>query len=193
MESQVWAITKHIGLGVLIAFLCGTTQVSAATYLGKKSITIDTDGVVVTGNGLVGIGTAAPSAQMEVSGNMLFDGPLITPPEFQQNNASIRWDTHSAYHIVFDDAPPVTQSITFDEAPSTTVQRACMLFLLVRRNCGITFPNTVKWKGNATGSFAAPATGFQEDIYGFLYDGLSTYYGFVNLDFKADATFPGGR
>jgi hypothetical protein len=193
---QLGLIKKGLVLGVVLLFSCvWVGLLSGTTYLGKKTMVIDDNGVVVTGNGFIGMGgVTSPVMQMDVSGSVLFDGMLQVPYIAQVNNPAVDWSVAACYHLNFEDSPPVTQTIVFTN-PFTlnSSPKPCSLFLLVRRNCPLVFSSNIVWRGSGTGTFEAPESASQDDLYGFVYDGISTYYGYVNLDFKTSTLNPGGR
>ncbi len=165
-------------LVIVLLLGCFSSSAFADIYsrINKNGMSFDDDKtkLIVLQNGNVGIGLLTPTVAFEVTGNVFFNGPVVVPSVISVatavdfSNGPIQLLTVSASS---------TQAISFVNPSLPT-----SLILLIRRNVAVTLPGNIRWKNGITPVFGAPASGFQFDIIGLIFDGTN-YYGEANLDF----------
>lgn len=170
---------------ILALFLTITSVAEAASrsFIRNNALVIDNNGFVVSPN-RVGIGLAILGFPLTVNGSVRFRGAVGTVPVTNNISTIIDWKTAPHKFLTINNAA-VTQSITF--IPPAGVGSVTLL-LVVSRNIGISFPNTVKWVGGASMTFPTPVASSQLDVFSFIADGNGGYIGYANLDFKASAS-----
>ena len=134
-----------------------------------------TDNTYVYYNGglNVGIGTATPTYDLQVSGNIYSTVYYETSSALSGTSVTINCLTGSVFSLTTSG----NTTFTFTNPPASGVAYGFTLLITAGGTHSITWPASVKWSGGATPS--APSSSLDKMYSFFTFNGGTTWYGVV--------------